>query len=298
MKAILTCGCSASGKTTLAKELVAQGWMDVNRDDIRFEHYCGGVRDWSLYKFTKERENQVTQVQERMVDGASVMGLNVIISDTNLNDKTRNFWINRLESLGYEVEIKYFDVDLMELLARDAKRANGVGYKVITDQYAKYMKLRHGHEYHTHVAGLKHCILVDLDGTLAQMQDRSPFDWHCVGEDLPRTHVIGMVEGYFWDTPYPVEVVFMSGRDAICQQATRQWLIDNVGSWTEGSLLLMRSEGDCRKDTIIKKELFDTYIKGHYNVDYVIDDRKQVLRMWAYELGLTTVDVGIPHDEF
>jgi predicted kinase len=298
MKAIITVGCSASGKTTFAKELVSQGWMDVNRDDIRFEHYCGGIRDWSLYKFTKERENQVTQVQERMVDGVSTMGLNVIISDTNLNDKTRNFWINRLGSLGYEVEIKYFDVDLMELLARDAKRANGVGYKVITDQYAKYMKLRHGHEYHTYVSGRKHCVLIDLDGTVAQMNGRSPFDWHRVSEDLPRMHVIGMVEGYFWDTPYPVEVVFMSGRDAVCQAATRQWLIDNVGAWTEDCLLLMRPEGDTRKDTIVKKELFDTYIKGRYNVDYVIDDRPCVVRMWRYELGLETVCVSNPFIEF
>jgi hypothetical protein len=90
----------------------------------------------------------------------------------------------------------------------------------------------------------------------------------------------------------------MSGRDAVCQEATRQWLIDNVGEWTQDCLLLMRSEKDQRKDTIIKKELFDKYVRNNYNVEYVVDDRKSVLRMWAYELGLTTVDVGLPHNEF
>ena len=108
MKAIITVGISASGKSTFTQELVKQGWQDVNRDDIRFKLFCNGVRDWNLYKFTKERENRVTREQEVMVDGAWMLGMNVVISDTNINDKTRNFWVNRLTDLDYDVEIKYF----------------------------------------------------------------------------------------------------------------------------------------------------------------------------------------------
>jgi predicted kinase len=297
MKAIITVGISASGKSTFAKEMESQGYMDINRDDIRFDHFCNGVRDWSLYKFNKERENYVTQVQERMVDGASVMGINVIISDTNISDKTRNFLVNRLTNLGYDVEVKYFDIDLIEALQRDTKRPNGVGYKVITDQYARYMQLRHGNNYHTHDNGRKTCIIVDIDGTLANMTGvRTAFEWDKVHLDKPRHHVIAMVTNYRFDSGNAV--IFMSGRDAVCQEATRQWLIDNVGGWTQDCLLLMRSEKDQRKDTIIKKELFDKYVRNNYNVEYVVDDRKSVLRMWAYELGLTTVDVGLPHNEF
>lgn len=300
MQAILTVGISASGKSTFAKDLVSQGWVDVNRDDIRFDTFCNGVRDWKLYKFSKEKENQVTVAQERLVDAAALHGQNVIISDTNINDKTRNFWINRLTGLGYNVQVQYFDIDLIEALERDAKRCNGVGYKVITDQYARYMKLRYGDDYHKHVSGRKHCILVDIDGTVAEMNNRSAFEWNKVGNDLPRKHIIALVDSYFWyeETDQPREVIFLSGRDAVCQSETRQWLIDNIGDWTEGCLLLMRSEGDSRKDYIVKKEIFNKYVSDKYNVDYVIDDRKQVLRMWAYELGLTTIDVGLPHNEF
>lgn len=302
MKAIVTVGVSASGKTTFAKELVAQGWLDVNRDDIRFDIFCGGNRDWSLYKFSKDKENRVTQVQESMVDGAQMLGQNVIISDTNINDKTRNFWIDRLTGLGYDVEVKYFDIDLLEALKRDARRCNGVGYEVITDQYARYMKLRHGQDYHKHVVNRKHCILCDIDGSLAEMHNRKPFEWSKVGQDLPRSHVVEMVNSYYFDDNYESEkareVIFVSGRDAVCQKETRQWLIDNVGGWTDSCWLLMREQGDFRKDTVVKKEIFDKYIRNNYNVDYVIDDRKTVLRMWAYELGLTTVDVGVPHNEF
>lgn len=299
MKAIITVGCSASGKSTFAKDLIDQGWVDVNRDDIRFDKYCFGVRDWDLYKFSKEKENNVTVQQERMVDAAHIKGQNIIISDTNINDKTRNFWINRLSNMGYDVEVKYFDVDLMELLARDTKRDNGVGYKVITDQYARYMKLRHGDNYHKHSDDLPHVILVDIDGTVAEMQDRKPYDWGRVSEDLPRKHIIDLVTSYRfpdYDTPNR-SVIFLSGRDAVCQKATRQWLIDNVG-WAEDCYLFMRGKGDTRKDTIVKKELFDKYIKGRYNVDYVVDDRDQVVRMWEFELGLSVIKVGKIHNEF
>jgi predicted kinase len=296
MKAIITVGVSSSGKSTFAKELVGQGWMDVNRDEIRFEHFCNGVRDWNLYKFTKEKENYVTQIQERMVDGASVVGMNVIISDTNINDKTRNFWVSRLTDLGYDVEVKYFDIDLMEALQRDANRQNGVGYKVITEQYARYMKLRHGEVYHKHQKGLRHVVLCDIDGTIADMSGvRNPFDWDKVYLDKPHQHIIDIIENYNYLGGY---VIFLSGRDAVCQEATRDWLTVNVGDWTRDSLLLMRSEGDCRKDTVVKKELFDKYINGRYNVDYVLDDRPSVIRMWRYELGLRTLCVSNPFVEF
>lgn len=296
MKVIITVGCSSSGKTTFAKTLVEQGWLDVNRDDIRFNKYCNGVRDWKLYKFTKEKENAVTLEQEKMVDYASIIGQNIIISDTNINDKTRNFWVNRLSELGYDVELKYFDVDLMELLERDARRPNGVGYKVITDQYTRYMKLRHGDNYHKHKVGLKHCIIVDIDGTVAEMVDRTPFEWDKVGTDLPRNHIIEIVENYKYNTHN--EVIFVSGRDSCCAKQTRDWLIENVGLFTEQCLLLMRPEGDTRKDTIVKKEIFDKYICGKYNVDYVLDDRPCVIRMWKYELGLDTICVSNPFVEF
>lgn len=300
MKAIITVGISASGKSTFAKELVKEGWVDVNRDDIRFGTYCNGVRDWGLYKFSKEKESHVTMVQERMVDAAHWAGHNVIISDTNINDKTRNFWYNRLSGLGYDVEIKYFDIDLMEALQRDAKRENGVGYKVIVDQYRRYMKLCHGDNYHQHTSGKKHCIIVDIDGTLATMHRRIAYEWTKVGQDLPRKHIIDIVESYkFYEGEcHQREVIFVSGRDAVCQPETRQWLINNVGDWAESCLLLMRPEGDFRKDTLIKKEIFDKYIRNKYNVDYVIDDRDQVVRMWEYELGMTVIKVGQIHNEF
>ena len=49
----------------------------------------------------------------------------------------------------------------------------------------------------------------------------------------------------------------------------------------------MRKEGDVRKDTVIKEELFWEHIAPHYNVLVAFDDRPCVVDMWH--------DVGIPN---
>lgn len=45
-------------------------------------------------------------------------------------------------------------------------------------------------------------------------------------------------------------------------------------------LLLMRKDGDNRKDSVIKYELLVNEIIPNYYVKWVFDDRKQVVDMW------------------
>ena len=52
MKAIVTVGVSASGKTTFAESFLQEGdnrtsWVNINRDDIRWELL--GVKDWGKW---------------------------------------------------------------------------------------------------------------------------------------------------------------------------------------------------------------------------------------------------------
>lgn len=125
LKAIITVGISASGKTTFAKSLVEQGWVDCNRDWIRFNVVAPGT-DWNTYKFTNKRERDVTQVQEEMVMDAFSKEKNVIISDTNLNPSIREKWTNLLKEIGYDVEVKDFPIALEEAYKRDQLRVNGL----------------------------------------------------------------------------------------------------------------------------------------------------------------------------
>ena len=53
----------------------------------------------------------------------------------------------------------------------------------------------------------------------------------------------------------------------------------------------MRSEGDHRKDSIIKEELYNIYVKGLYNVKLVLDDRNVVVDLWRNKLGLTCLQI-------
>lgn len=62
-KIIITVGVSGSGKSTFAKELKEANpeYIEINRDSFRFDLFTNGVEDWSKYKFTKDREKEVTQ---------------------------------------------------------------------------------------------------------------------------------------------------------------------------------------------------------------------------------------------
>lgn len=105
MKAIITVGISGSGKTTWAEQ--QEGFININRDDIRFDYFCGGVRNWKLYDF-KKYEKEATRIQKELIEHYAEKGLSIIISDTNLKKDRNNQLKQKLESLGYEVEFKFF----------------------------------------------------------------------------------------------------------------------------------------------------------------------------------------------
>jgi hypothetical protein len=54
----------------------------------------------------------------------------------------------------------------------------------------------------------------------------------------------------------------------------------------------MRKADDYRKDSIIKKEIYDNDIFPRYNVLFVYDDRNQVVEMWR-GLGVKVFQVEL-----
>lgn len=294
MKAIVCVGISASGKSTFAEALFTKsGYAEVNRDNVRFNHFCNGRRDWRLYKFTKANEKYVTEVCDRDIDTWASLGINIVCSDTNLNPKYRKALISKLEDLGYEVEIKEFPITLEEAWKRDDNRVGGVGRSVIYSQYLKWLEYK-GERKYTPDTTLQKTILCDVDGTVASMQGvRKPYEWDKVHLDKPRHFVISMVEGIAIEEDY--HVIFLSGRDGCCFQETKDWLNTNVGCNFE---LMMRSAGDNRKDAEVKYEIFWNDIADNYNVVGVFDDRPCMIRKW-YEIGIENViSVANPWVEF
>lgn len=123
-------------------------------------------------------------------------------------------------------------------------------------------------------------ILCDIDGTLAHMKDRGPFDWARVGEDDVDLVVADLIKLY----PH---VILMSGRKSICRPETEKWLEDYGILY---DLLFMRQEDDDRQDGIVKWELYEEHIRPNYNIEFVLDDRNHVVKMWR-EHGLKCLQV-------
>lgn len=174
------CGVSASGKSTNVEELRALGWkfVELNRDEWRFKLFVEGEPSWSKYKFSKERENIVTDKLNELFDYAVANLLPVIVSNTNLNQKDHNYWKAKAESVGYDFEIKYFPVTLTEALKRDKKRGGlSVGQDVIFDQWQKWLQITNYKRYTPNEFKPK-AIILDIDGTIALTNGRS-IDRHC-----------------------------------------------------------------------------------------------------------------------
>jgi hypothetical protein len=132
---------------------------------------------------------------------------------------------------------------------------------------------------------LPRAVLVDIDGTLALRGDgpdvRRFYDWHRVGEDAPNPPVVELVR-LIADAGRH-RIVLMSGRDGVCRPETEAWLAEHKIPYDE---LWMRAPGDNRKDSIVKRELYEAHVAGRFVVAFVVDDRDQVVRMWRDELGL------------
>lgn len=123
------------------------------------------------------------------------------------------------------------------------------------------------------------CFCFDIDGTLADHTGvRSPFDESRVSFDVPIEPVWKVLEALY---PH-YKIIFVSGRTDNCRTETYEWLFKNLnikGKDKEILTLYMRKTGDRRKDSIIKKEIYDEFIFPNYNVIGVFDDRLQVCKM-------------------
>lgn len=271
-------GLPASGKTTWAKEVIDNNpgkYTRVNKDDLRSMMDNG--------KWSKSNEKLVLEVRDAIISEALWVGRHVIVDDTNLHEKHVHQVRTIARMLGAKFEIKFFDVDVNEAIERDLKRPNSVGSKVIKDMYKQFLQPEVEAPALNPI--LEDAIICDIDGTLAHGTGRSPFDYDRITEDEVDTTIRQILKEY--TDKYPI--ILLSGRDSSCKEKTKEWLERESIPYNE---LYMRPAGDNRKDSIVKRELYEQNIKGRYNVAFVLDDRNQVVDMWRNELGLKCLQVA------
>lgn len=281
LQVIVTRGLPASGKSTWSKSIIDKNpnsYKRINKDDLR------AMLDND--KHSTDMEKFIIKVRDSLILLALQEGKHVIVDDTNLADKH----IERIKQLingKAQLIIKDFtDVPLETCIKQDLKRNKSVGEKVIRDLYNQYLRKI---EVYNEDKNLPKAIIVDVDGTLAIMNNRSPFDWNKVGEDLCNETIKNIVNNYNGD-----KVIIMSGRDSVCRDLTIQWLKVNNIKFDE---IFMREQGNTEKDSIVKRRLFEQNVRGKYYVQYVLDDRISVCRGW-FEMGLQLLRVGDPDVNF
>lgn len=141
-RAYVTVGISASGKSTWAREKAKETDAQIiERDCIRKALLIkAGIShdlDWSQWRYDWERD--VTRTWEGLMESAIQSNRDIIVSDTNLNEKRRSVLIHTLTEAGFDVEEKVFDTPLQTAIRRDRSRGlRSVGQDVIMKQYVQY----------------------------------------------------------------------------------------------------------------------------------------------------------------
>lgn len=302
IKTIWMCiGLPASGKDTWAKEQMLKypgRYKRINKDLLRLM--------LDINKFDYQNEKFILDTRDKIAESALNKGYDLIISDTNFPAGGKHF--KRMCEIAQKVGNvrvieKFFDISLKDALARDGNSdRKSVGPDVIKTMYDKYIKNKsftcqdlffgpiRKIPYNN---ALRDCVVFDVDGTLAHMNGkRGPFEWHNVDKDDPNENIIKInkiINGYRLNKELvddgELEIIIITGRDGVALEKTKQWLAD-VGVCYDK--IFIREAGDGRKDSIIKREIYEREIKDKYNVIAWIDDRNQVVDM-VRSLGLTVL---------
>jgi len=290
---IVTVGISGSGKSTWAHER----WLEdpeevrvVNRDNIR-ELLFGYTESSIEHYYTRDDvhmlEKQVTLYEDSLINEGLALGKTVIVDSTNLTYKG----LERFKYWNVPTDVVVFEIKKAEAIERDSKRVRQVGEHIIEKQFHRFLSLMYQIvKYPIDFNPVEliqnkdnsRCFVVDIDGTLAHMVGRSPYDWFRVGEDLvdqPTLDVIRALENRH-------KIIICTGRDAVCLEETKDWLNKNGIYYDD---IYIRPKGDQRPDWVVKEEMWRKIAEDNYIVG-MFDDRLQVVRR-ARALGLKVFNV-------
>ena len=295
MKATVTIlkGLPASGKSTWAKEQVEkqQGKAKrINKDDLRVMLDEG--------KHSRGREAFILEARNALILAAISAGFNVFVDDTNLHEKHERD-IRALVGDSANIVIQDFThVDVETCIERDRKRPNYVGERAIRQMYRDYIQPKP--PIITYNIDLPDAIICDMDGTLALMNGRNPYDASTCEQDVLNEPVADILRDCsngdtYWEymhnrfrRDYHPTILLVSGRKECYRPQTEAWLQKHGIHYTH---LWMRADGDNRKDTFVKQDIYERHIRDQYNVRFVLDDRDQVVRFWR-SVGLTCLQVA------
>lgn len=261
----------------------------LNRDELRTMMF-GHMGSGGSKPPTRAREKAVIAARNNALRALLASGATVVLDDTNLrSDAALRSQVREAagtpELTDHDILIFDVDADVEECVRRDLARPRSVGEQVIRKMAAKRDEvLGLIPPPPVYDAGLEDCVIVDIDGTLAHMTSRGPFEWHRVGEDDLDKTVAGLVATLAFDNV----IVLVSGRDEDCREQTEDWLSEHAIPYRD---LHMRPKSSMEDDRIVKERIYREHVEGRYNVRFILDDRDKVVRMWR-RLGLKVLQVA------
>lgn len=279
-------GNIASGKSTAAKELEKQGWVRVNKDTIRKELFGDS--------WTRKKEQEVVKEETRQITEALESGNDVVVDSTNLNPThvTRFKRLARELDADMSIDSSFLSVPLGELIQRDKEREETIGEQAIRETFHKWVKKMP--TFLEYDPNLEYIVCVDLDSTLTNgPKNRSPYEWHKVGNDEVNLGVAHILDGVRHLGLY--KTFIFSGRDEVCRPETEEWLDHYCIDYDE--LYMRRSDhvdenGNQVSDVIVKSEMIEKYIRGKYNVLFWLDDRPSIVSLLHDVYGINVLARG------
>ena len=296
LQILILIGAPGSGKSTFARYFLRteENWMRLCRDDFRTMQFSTG-------NLSNHEEQLIAEMIDAAVDTLLAKKSNVLLDATHCRAEYINHYIERFNHLA-DITFKVFDVDAATIAERCEKRFRNTGKEIPASVQKKFIneleKLKKEFDFSTRPkcssietntvqdANLPKAILCDLDGTLALMHNRDPYDaTHC-DEDFLNEPVAKVLQTFYGNG---YQILLISGREDRFEKPTIRFLEKYAIPYHR---LWMRKSKDFRKDAIIKKELFDAEISGKYFIEFVLDDRNQVVEMWRKQLRLPCFQVN------
>lgn len=132
----------------------------------------------------------------------------------------------------------------------------------------------------------KKAIIVDLDGTLADIRVRLKHlegkkkDWKSFNKTIETDEIHEWCREILVRFADDHKIIIVSGRVEDLMEETETWLEKYEVPYDE---LYLRASKDHRPDTVVKLEIYKEFIKDRFHIVFVLEDRQKVVDMWRGE---------------
>jgi predicted kinase len=293
---LLLIGAPGSGKSTFARYFIRteENWIRLCRDDFRAMNFTDSL-------MSKREEDLISDTLDAAVEILLRKKCNVLLDATHCRAEYLNHYIEKFNACA-DISFKCFECDTDELIARCNKRHAETGRYIpatVIKRFAGDLEaLKATFDFSPRPLtqpvtiveeqdrSLPKAIICDLDGTLALMGNRDPYDASESNKDHLNEAVANVLKTFSGNGYH---ILLVSGREETFRAPTLQFLEKFAVPYQQ---LWMRNAKDYRKDAIIKREIFDREVAGKYCIEFVLDDRDQVVEMWRKDLKLPCFQVN------